>query len=669
MSSLACSNPKLDRVSPLPYVVSVRRIGRFFLIYSTALTLSLLLAYAIRFDMWVPPEQARYIPMILAGVVPLQLFFLYAFHQFHLLPAYFGIPALLRMAGALGCAGLLLAAVRWRWHLGYALPFGVILLDALLGLFFLSGLCYLWRLYRHSHWAVLFLGFTSKRDRRRRVGIIGAGHAGLSLAQELQSNPRLGLHPVAFFDDDPGKWRARAWDIPVVGSPDLLAKGIARSYQIDEIILSMPSAPAIRINQILEIIRRAGLEHKTVPSLGEMAVGKYKVSNLRTVQIEDLLGREPVQLQAEEIRRLLSGRRVMVTGAGGSIGSELCRQVASHSPSQLLLVERSEVQLFVVEQELLRRGHRNVVRALIADVLDEGRIRHIFEVFKPEIIFHAAAHKHVPMMESQPEEAVKNNTFGTALLARLAQEFDVERFVLISTDKAINPTSVMGATKRLAEMLLQDLTRRNHSSTRFIAVRFGNVLGSSGSVVPLFKEQIAAGGPVTVTHPQMTRYFMTIPEAVGLVLQSTVLGQGGEIFVLDMGKPVRILDLAKQMIELCGFEPGKDIRIEFTGVRPGEKLFEEISYSLESVSPTAHPKIMRLRGAPPDSESLKDNLELLESALDAASGEQLKRLLKAAVPEYQFSSPAEKKSLPAVTVATPSRSATSQPAPVAIAQL
>jgi FlaA1/EpsC-like NDP-sugar epimerase len=434
----------------------------------------------------------------------------------------------------------------------------------------------------------------------------------------------------------------------------------------------MPSAPAIRINQIIEIIRRAGLDYKTVPSLGEMAVGKYKVSNLRTVQIEDLLGREPVQLQAEEIRKLLAGRRVMVTGAGGSIGSELCRQVAMQGPSELLLVERSEVQLFVVEQELLRRGHGNIVRALVADVLDEPRLRHIFKLYNPEIIFHAAAHKHVPMMESQPEEAIKNNTLGTALVAGLAREFGVERFILISTDKAINPTSVMGATKRLAEMLLQDMVARNGSSTRFMAVRFGNVLGSSGSVVPLFKDQIAAGGPVTVTHPQMTRYFMTIPEAAGLVLQSTVLGQGGEIFVLDMGKPVRILDLAKQMIELCGFEAGKDIRIEFTGVRPGEKLFEEISYSLESVSPTDHPKIMLLRGAPPDSESLKENLELLEHALDCANPEQLKRLLKVAVPEYQFSVPVEKKSQPAPVPPThePSRRAKpAEPEEVALAQL
>jgi FlaA1/EpsC-like NDP-sugar epimerase len=669
---MACSNPKLARVSPLPHLVSLRRIGRFFVIYSTALTLSLLLAYAIRFDMWVPQEEAKYIPMILAGVVPIQLLFLYAFHQFDLLPAYFGIPALLRMAGALGCSGLLLTAARLRWHLGYALPFGVILLDGLLGLFFLSSLCYLWRLYRHSHWAVLFLGFQSKRDRRRRVGIIGAGHAGLSLAQELQSNPRLGLHPVAFFDDDPCKWHARAWDIPVVGSPDLLAKGIARAYQIDEIILSMPSAPAIRINQIIEIIRDVGLDYKTVPSLGEMAVGKYKVSNLRTVQIEDLLGREPVQLQAEEIRKLVAGRRVMVTGAGGSIGSELSRQVATHCPTELLLVERSEVQLFAIEQELIRRGHGNIARALVADVLDESRLRRIFEVHGPGIIFHAAAHKHVPMMESQPEEAIKNNTFGTALVARLAQEYGVERFVLISTDKAINPTSVMGATKRLAEMLLQDLVARNHTSTRFMAVRFGNVLGSSGSVVPLFKDQIAAGGPVTVTHPKMTRYFMTIPEAVGLVLQSTVLGQGGEIFVLDMGKPVRILDLARQMIELCGFEPGKDIRIEFTGMRPGEKLFEEISYSLESVNPTAHAKIMLLRGAPPDSELLKENLESLEHALAAANPEQLKRLLKVAVPEYQASVPVEKRSPPSPISPTHDLSRRPQPTEpeqVALAQV
>ena len=615
--------------------MGLRRIGLFLAIYTSALTTSLWLAYEIRFDFLIPPEPGKYLLAIMAGVVPLQLAALYAFHQFHLLPAYFGIPALLRMAKALLCAGLMLCLLRWRAGLGYALPFGVIFLDALLGLVLLSSMCYVWRLYRNERLSLVFPAWGKARHLRRRIAIIGAGESGLLLLQELRSKPRLGLHPVAFFDDDATKWNARVHDIPVVGPPELLAKGIARSYQIDEVILSMPSASPTRVRQVLETLRKAGLDHRTVPSLAELAIGKFKVSNLRSVEIEDLLGREPIRLDGEDLRHLLQGRRVMVTGAGGSIGSELARQIAGFGAAELLLVERSEAHMFAVQQELIRRGFGPITRPLMADILDEGRMRRIFEEFRPELVFHAAAYKHVPMMESQPEEAIQNNTFGTALLARMAIEFKVDRFVLISTDKAINPTSVMGATKRLAEMIVQDLQARNHISTRLLAVRFGNVLGSSGSVVPLFREQIAAGGPVTVTHPKMTRYFMTIPEAVGLVLQTTVLGKGGEIFVLDMGQPMRILDLAKQMIQLSGYQPGEDIAIEFTGTRPGEKLFEEISYSAESVSATRHPKVMRVLGTPPDAEELKECLNLLERALSESSPAQLKGLLRLAVPEYQ----------------------------------
>lgn len=617
----------------------VKRALKFLCLYSTVLTMGFWLAYQLRFDFEVPLVERRHMPYFLAGVVLTQLLFLFAFRQFHLLPSYFGIPAFLRMFGALLCSALVLGIARAVLGLGYALPFGVICLNVVLALVLLTGLCSFWRLYRHDRMFLLLAGFCAPDKRKRRVGIVGAGDTGQMLAQELQGKPHLGLQPVVFFDDDVAKWKARLQEVPVLGPPELLLRGIARRYRLDEIILSMPSAPARRVREILGVLRQTGLNHRTVPSLAELAAGKFKVSHLRTVQIEDLLGREPVSLHTEEIRRLINGRRVMVTGAGGSIGRELSRQVASYDPASLLLIERSEAHMFQVEQELIRRGYRHLIRPLVANILDEPRMRRIFENFRPQLIFHAAAHKHVPMMESQPDEAIQNNTFGTALVARLALELGAERFVLISTDKAINPKSVMGATKRLAEMVLQDLQARNHTLTKLVAVRFGNVLGSSGSVVPLFQDQIAAGGPVTVTHPQMTRYFMTIPEAVGLVLQTTVLGQGGEIFVLDMGKPVPILELARQMIQLYGFEPGKDIAIEFTGIRPGEKLFEEISYTQESVTPTRHPKILRLRGSPPRSSLLREHLELLRSALRRGDASELKGLLQQAVPEYLYLEP------------------------------
>lgn len=625
----------LDLASPLPLWTTMLRSFQFLVVYSLALTASLWVAYLLRFDLELSPELQGEMPDLVLAIVPLQLGFLYLFRQFHFLPAYFGVPALMRMGWAMACSAALLGLLRWNFDLGYVLPFGVILLDSLLGLVSLSVACYVWRLYRHERLHRLFGLRRAGSKALRRVGIIGAGRAGVALAQELLVDGKLGLNPVAFFDDDQNKWQARILEVPVLGPPELLSRGIAKKYELDEVILSMPAAPTARIKEVLDLVRRAGLTHRTVPSLGEMVVGRYEVTKLRHVEIEDLLGREPVFLQTDEIRHLLKGRRVMVTGAGGSIGSELCRQAAAFGVAELSLVERCEVQLFKLEQELIGRGHAQVLRPLVADILDESRMRWIFDTYKPELVFHAAAHKHVPMMESQPEEAIQNNAFGTALVANLSLEFGVERFVLISTDKAINPTSVMGASKRLAEMILQDLQARNPAGTRLSAVRFGNVLGSSGSVVPLFKHQIANGGPVTVTHKDMTRYFMTIPEAVGLVLQSTVQSRGGDIFVLDMGQPVRILDLAQQMIQLHGLEPGKDIEIKITGVRPGEKLFEEISYSEESVTRTTHPKIMRLRGTPPRPHILEHRLGLLARAIHVSDAPELKRLLEMAVPEYR----------------------------------
>ena len=385
--------------------------------------------------------------------------------------------------------------------------------------------------------------------------------------------------------------------------------------------------------------------------------------------MEDLLGRPPIEIETANIQTLVTGRCVMVTGGGGSIGSELCRQIAAFGACRLLVVDRSEGQVFTIEQELIRRGYGAKIQPLVADIMDEHRMREIFEHFRPEMVFHAAAHKHVPMMECQPGEAIRNNTLGTALVAELALEYGVDKFVFISTDKAINPTSVMGATKRLAEIFLQSLCASDPARTRFMAVRFGNVLGSSGSVIPIFKQQIAAGGPVTVTHPEMTRYFMTIPEAVGLVLQSAALGTGGEIFVLDMGQPVRILDLARQLITLSGFEAEKDIRIQFTGLRPGEKLFEELTHGTEALSRTNHPRISRLSAAPLPLSSVKPILESLSRAVHRTKPESLKTLLRLAIPEYTpytiSTPPLVQRKEGATTYARPSRfNSTEPPAPV-----
>ncbi|MEO8429512.1 MAG: nucleoside-diphosphate sugar epimerase/dehydratase, partial [Verrucomicrobiota bacterium] len=419
----------------------------------------------------------------------------------------------------------------------------------------------------------------------------------------------------------------------VFGRPeDLLNQKL--NLELEEIIIAMPSASAKRIGEVIKILQQARLKFEIVPSLDQLATGQVKVSQLRSVEIQDLLGREPVELQTENIRKTLENRVVMVTGAGGSIGSELCRQIASFNPQRLLLVEQSEVQLFLVEQELNDLGYGGIILALVADILDDPRMRYIFERFHPQIIFHSAAHKHVPMMESQPSEAIKNNTLGTVHIAELSLEYGVDLFIQISTDKAINPTNVMGATKRLAEIFLQALHASNPTRSKFIAVRFGNVLGSSGSVIPTFNKQIAAGGPVKVTHPDVTRYFMTIPEAVGLVLQSAAQGSGGEIFVLDMGKPIKIVDLARQLIELNGLKPDEDIQIEFTGLRPGEKLFEELSHKIENVTPTNHPKIMRFVTTPLSLSEVRKLLEELNRELHHAEPNQIKLLLRQAVPEY-----------------------------------
>lgn len=600
-----------------------------FALYGIVLFLAHWFAFELRFDFAVPQGYQEQRALIWIWELPVKLSILALFGQFSGLLSYYSVPDLLRTVSGIAVGSMIVYSLRFPPLSLPGDPRGVELLDFLLAAVGVAGLRLSLRMVRER-----YIGGDSRGTRRRRVAIIGAGDVGANLARELLTRRGMGLEPVAFFDDDPSKWRSRVHGIPVIGRPEMLAQQDL-NLRLVEAIIAMPSAPARRVGEVVRVLHAARLKFETVPSIEQLATGKVKVSKLRSVEIQDLLGRAPVRLETENIRQILVDRVVAVTGAGGSIGSELCRQIASFNPKRVLLIEQSEVQIFLIEQELVDMGYGGLMLPLVADILDEPRMRYIFSRFQPEVVFHAAAHKHVPMMENQPSEALKNNSFGTAQLARLALEYNVDRFILISTDKAINPTNVMGASKRLAEVYVQSLNAANPDRTKLMAVRFGNVLGSSGSVIPTFKKQIEAGGPVKVTHPEVTRYFMTIPEAVGLVLQSAALGSGGEIFVLDMGTPVRIVDLARQLIELSGLRPDEDIEIEFTGLRPGEKLYEEISHEGENFVPTPHSKIMRFISTPPPYDEVCKFFARLSTQVHAAERTQLKLMVKEMVPEYK----------------------------------
>ena len=607
------------------------RIG-LVLFYAAGLAGSLWLGYQVRFNFAVPADTERTFPLVFAWLIGFKLFCLWRFRQFDALLGYFSLSDFSRLSWVLLATSFFVFAVSTQLGSDYAPPRGVVLADFSFSLLALTAIRLAFHQAGRDRGAVRVP--VQPHQRARRAGIVGAGLVGTALAQEFAERRDLGLQAVAFFDDDRMKWGKHVHDVPVVGAPEILLGG-KMDLELEEVIIAMPSAPAKRVAEIVEMLNRLQIKFSTVPSFYELTTGQAKVSQLRAVEAQDLLGREQVRLATEDIRYLLRDRIVMVTGAGGSIGSELCRQIASYLPRLLLLVEQSEVQLFQIEQELIDSGWGDLIVPLAANVQDESRLEQIFRRYDPDTVFHAAAHKHVPLMETQPGEAIKNNALGTLRLAETCLRHHTDRFVLISSDKAINPTSVMGATKRLAEMCVQSLHAGNPGGTRFMAVRFGNVLGSSGSVLPIFNKQIAAGGPIKVTHPDMRRYFMTIPEAVGLVLQSAALGSGGEIFMLDMGKPVKIVDLARQLIKLSGFVPDQDIRIEFTGLRPGEKLFEELSYAGERITATRHPKITRLLCDPPFYGWVRGFLLKLAEKADQLDPDKIKHLLKDAVPEYR----------------------------------
>jgi len=492
----------------------------------------------------------------------------------------------------------------------------------------ISGMRTLLRIVREK-----ISGEKENKKKRKRVAIIGAGNRGARLQNEIRSMRGLGLEVVCFFDDDPRKKSVLLHGVPVLGQPEGI-KDAMEELGLSKAIIAMPNASATRIREVVNILNDCGLDNHILPSFSQTLESGASVLRLRHVEIEDLLGREPVRLDTNHISEMVRGKVLLVTGAGGSIGSELSRQIASYQPEKLILFERCEAALFLIEQELLKSFPASQICAFPADINDSERVREAFLKYQPKIIFHAAAHKHVPMMESHPSEAVFNNLIGTRTIANLSQEYGAERFVLISSDKAVRPTNVMGATKRMAEIYIQGLQEKNNGTTKFMAVRFGNVLGSSGSVIPIFRKQIAEGGPVTVTHPDVTRYFMTIPEAVGLVLQCGSEGWGGDVFVLDMGDPIRIVDVAKQLIELSGLRPELDIAIEFTGLRPGEKMSEELNYENEVLIPTHHPKVRKMTSkefAHPDFDS---EWNKTESGNMRSSESEMKNWIKKLVPEY-----------------------------------
>lgn len=564
-----------------------------FVFDSTCLILAGIFSLLLRFDGM--PEAALVIAWLtlLPFALPLHLLVYYRFGLYSQVWRYAGFRDLTKVATAVLTATLLLLVLVPILS-AKALPGGIIMLSCCFNLAGVSGTRMLSRLRAESK--------PLCQTKGSRTLILGAGDAGSLLTREIYKHPELDLWPVGFLDDDRRKVGQRVCGLPVLGALDQL-EDVSVDREIETVIIAMPSVSARLIKQLAERCASLGIKPKTVPGFFEILSGRQEIAQIRDVQIEDLLPRKRVQMDSQELMGYLQGKTVLVTGAGGSIGSELCRQAASSSADHLLLLGHGEDSVYRIYRQLSKDYPQTRLSPIIADVRDQERITGILAKHQPDVVFHAAAHKHVPLMEQNPEDAVSNNVLGTLNVAMAASQYGVQSFVMLSTDKAVNPVSAMGATKRLAELLLQSFNEQ--SSTRFVTVRFGNVLGSRGSVIPLFQEQIARGGPVTVTHPEMTRYFMTIPEAVSLVMQAGAMGKGGEVFILDMGQPVRILDLVHDLIQLSGYRPDVDIPVVFVGSRPGEKIHEELVGAQESAKPTQHPQILVIRRPSIDSGAMQ----------------------------------------------------------------
>jgi FlaA1/EpsC-like NDP-sugar epimerase len=566
-------------------------------------------------------------------VVFVQFGSLFVFGAYSILWRYVSIEDIKVFLKAAVVSGLVLLAFRFLLGLSefslWQIPVSVIIIDTVFAFGGLLALRVLRRFIYELAEKNKFVG-TRRRIKRSPALLVGAGRTGATLAKEMFGRADAELEIRGLVDDDPFKRRGSVGGYKVLGTTADLPR-LVDELAIEHVVIALDEATGKEIRRILQICGDIPVRARIVPTLNEIAHGRVSVSRIRDVQIEDLLGREPVELDGDNLHAFLTGRTVMVTGAGGSIGSELVRQILNYAPSRILLVERAEFLLFQIGRELSTSVTEIEIVPLIADAGDEPRMREIFDRYRPQVIFHAAAHKHVPLMEVNPAEAIKNNVFATRCVGRLAGEFGVKDFVLISTDKAVNPTSVMGASKRIAEIVVQDLNRT--FETNFMAVRFGNVLGSAGSVVPIFREQIQKGEPITVTDKEMTRYFMTIPEASQLVLQAGALGSGGEIFILDMGEPVKILDLAEDMIRLSGLTPYEDVDIVFTGARKGEKLFEELEITGENLDRTNHPKIFIGKMATYDGSEVASIIRRFESAVSGLDEDGLRHLFNEILPE------------------------------------
>jgi FlaA1/EpsC-like NDP-sugar epimerase len=591
---------KLDRESWLSVLLLRIRWKRILQVItdSTLVAIGFAMAYLIRFDGHVTELYLHQLATLVPAVVLLQLVANWTLGVYRRLWRYTGLTEVMELGLSVLTVTTCFLVARALGLLSVDnnhLSYGIIFVNAGISFLTLVGPRVLRRLMtEHSqrkHW---------RQPVRKRVLVVGAGEAGLMVLREMNLRSD-GVDIVGLIDDDPAKVRKRIGAITVFGTTSELPKFIENLF-IDQVIIAMPSAPASETRRIVEMCRQAEVETRILPGLYELIDGKVSINQLREVSLEDLLGRDPVKLDTKSISGYIAGRSVLVTGAGGSIGSELCRQIMRFRPSRLILLGKGENSIFTIQQELVNKVDGVEVVAVIADVRENQRMKGVFEQFKPEVVFHAAAHKHVPLMESNVSEAVANNVFGTKCVAELSAAYGVKTFVLVSSDKAVNPTSVMGATKRTAELVIQNLAQV--TETKYVAVRFGNVLASRGSVIPLWKQQITKGGPITVTHPEATRYFMLIPEAVQLILQAGALGNGGEIFVLDMGKPVKILDLANDLIRFSGLSPGVDIDIEFVGLRPGEKLYEELLTEEEGLTKTVYEKIFVGQPQPIDRQSL-----------------------------------------------------------------
>jgi len=582
------------------------------------------LAFFIRFDGSIPADVMLFMLKYLPYLLVIRFVFYFGNRLYRDLWRYSSMSSLLRIATSvtLGSAVFLVLV---RFVMGdVSYPRSIYVLDWMLLIFFYGGSRLSIRILREY----LHPGFAGKR-----VLIIGAGDAGEMIVRDMRNNPQYAYRPIGFLDNDPYKKGLNIHGVPIFGRIDMLGEVVER-HAPEEILICIPSATQKALREIYDACKPSNLPIKTLPALRHILSGEVSVSQIKPLSMEDLLHREPVRTDIQSVKEYIEGKAVMVTGAGGSIGSELSRQIINYRPARLVMLDRYENGLFQIETELRREHPAESFVAVIGDVLDRQRIRSLFEEHRPQVVFHAAAHKHVPLMEQSPLEAVKNNVFGTKNLIDASVAHGVESFVMISTDKAVNPTSVMGATKRLAELLVLHAAS-NSGATRFRTVRFGNVLGSAGSVIHIFKEQIGRGGPVTVTHPHVTRFFMLIPEAVQLVLIAASFREEGEVFVLDMGEPVNISDFAENAIRLSGFIPEEDIKIEYTGLRPGEKLYEELFDESERIVPTSHDKLRIAVTTPPPPEEVEALLSTLDAIVRSGSSDSLAPAIQRLVPGFR----------------------------------